>query len=108
MFDLPRDVLGEAGLVLGQHLQHGAQVEPPLVLGHPVPGNNKRNLDHADMRCQRGQVIKRMRSVPGLLEVRHFFELRDRAEGHHLAVESQHARCLWGVGKHTACGETVG
>ena len=35
-----------------------------------------------------GQVIKWMRSVLGLLEVCHFFQLCDRAEGYHLAVES--------------------
>lgn len=37
VLDLPWDVLIEACLVLGQHFQHGAQVEPPLVLRHPVP-----------------------------------------------------------------------
>ena len=36
MLDLPRDVIAEAGLVLGQHLQHQTQVQPPLCLRHPV------------------------------------------------------------------------
>lgn len=34
---LPRDVLGEADLVVGEHLQHQPQVQPPLLLGQPVP-----------------------------------------------------------------------
>lgn len=34
---LPRDVLGQADLVVGQHLQHQPQVQPPLLLGQPVP-----------------------------------------------------------------------
>lgn len=37
MLDLPDDILFETGLVLGQHLQHQTQVQPPLLLGHPVP-----------------------------------------------------------------------
>lgn len=42
VFDLSRDVFAEAGLVLGQHFQHGPQVEPPLYLGHAVPERQTR------------------------------------------------------------------
>lgn len=41
VFHLPGDVLGEAGLVLGQHLEHQTQVQPPLHLGHAVPAESR-------------------------------------------------------------------
>lgn len=34
---LARDVLSQADLVVGEHLQHQPQVQPPLLLGQPVP-----------------------------------------------------------------------
>lgn len=41
---LPRDVFGQADLVVGQHLQHQPQVQPPLLLGQPVPAQGRTRL----------------------------------------------------------------
>lgn len=41
---LPGDVLGQADLVVGEHLQHQPQVQPPLLLGQPVPAQGVTQL----------------------------------------------------------------
>lgn len=33
MLHLPRHIFSQTDLVMGQHLQHEAQVQPPLLLG---------------------------------------------------------------------------
>lgn len=44
MFNLSCHILVKAGLIFRQHLQHGPQVQPPLLLRHSVSERNTHNI----------------------------------------------------------------
>lgn len=103
---LPRDVLGQADLVVGQHLQHQPQVQPPLLLGQPVPTRGDTALSGSWGRWPSPPASGRSPRTgdADLLEIRHFLELRHGAEGHHLLPQSDHAGGVGRVSKHTPWG----
>lgn len=116
MFHLPSDIFIKVGLVLGQHLQHQTQVQPPLLLRHSMPmGEHNTNIScvlaHLVKTCGLSQPFKLsthwVRWCDGLcgenlLKVSVALQFSYRTEGQHLPVHANHTSRISTICKHAA------